>query len=222
MKSKYWQIYNLGKKKLIKKMIEYNKKNKINYFEDLHFNHTRDILALGLSLANSQNKKFNILDYGSNPLALANLSNKINLKNFFFVIYDPFFPEKSEKIHIDGIKYKIINKEKDILKKKYNLIHYGSSIQYQNHFLEKLEKFKLNYTKYILITYTPFSMKSTYKTMQSNHSNLEQNIYSLESLKKILAKKKFKIIFKSRNNDKYKACKREKFKTYSLNLLFKK
>jgi len=222
MKSKYWQNYNLGKKKLIKKIIKFNKKNKVNYFEDLHFNHTRDILALGLSLANPQNKKFKVLDYGSNPLSLANLSNKINLKKIHFTIYDPFLKDKLDKIHINQVKYKIINNEQVIFNEKYNLIHYGSSIQYQNDFLKKLKILNLNYAKYIIFTHTPFSTKGSYRTKQTNHPNLEQNIYSLSSLINILDEKNFKLIFKSRNDDKYKACKIEKFKTYSLNLLFKK
>ena len=90
MNSKYWQKYNLNKKKLIKKITQFNRKNIVNYFEDLHFNHTRDILALGLALANKKSKKFEVLDYGSNPLALANLPNKIDLKKFNFTIFDPF------------------------------------------------------------------------------------------------------------------------------------
>ena len=222
MNSKYWQKYNLNKKKVIKKIIEFNRKNKVNYFEDLHFNHTRDIFALGLALANKKSKKFEVLDYGSNPLALANLPNKIDLKKFNFTIFDPFLYNKTKKIYINKVKYKEIKIEKNILYNKYDFIHYGSSLQYQKDFLQKIKRVNLNNTEFILITYTPFSMGNSYNTKQTNHPNLEQNIYSFLSLKNILAKKNFKLIFKSRNDDKYKACKIEKFKTYSLNLLFKK
>lgn len=222
MKSNYWQEYNLSKKKLIKKILNFNKKNKVNYFEDFHFNHTRDILALGLSLAEQKKKKFQVLDYGSNPLSLVNLTNKINLKNINFTIYDPFFTQKSKKINIKNVIYKTKNSEKEVFKKKYDLIHYGSSIQYQDNFLKKLKEINLIHTGYLVITHTPFSMKGYYKTKQTNHPNLSQNIYSLPKLINTLKSKNFKLIFKSINNDKFKACKIEKFKTYSFNLFFKK
>ena len=74
----------------------------------------------------------------------------------------------------------------------------------------------------MVITHTPFSMKGFYKTQQTNHPNLFQNIYSFSKLVNALKSKSFKLVFKSVNNDKYKACKIEKFKTYSFNLFFKK
>ncbi len=49
MESKYWQKYNLNKNKLIKKIANYNKKNKVNFLESGHYNHIRDILALLIS-----------------------------------------------------------------------------------------------------------------------------------------------------------------------------
>ena len=50
MTSKYWQKYNLNKTKLIKKITKYNRKNNVNFIESGHYNHTRDILALSISL----------------------------------------------------------------------------------------------------------------------------------------------------------------------------
>ena len=222
MNSKYWQKNNSKKKKLIKKIIGFNRKNKVNFFEDKHFNHTRDILALAITLSKRKGAKFEVLDYGSNPLSIVNLTNKINLRDINFTIYDPFINLKTKKIKIKKIKYKEIKKEKNINYKKFNFIHYGSSIQYIENFFTYLKYVNLNNTKYLMITHTPFSMKRSYKTKQSNHLNLEQNVYSLLELKKILVKKKFKVVFMSRNSDQYKACKIEKFKTYSLNILFSK
>ena len=97
MKPNYCQDYNLSKTKLIKKIINFNKKNKVNYYEDNHYNHTRDILALGISLISQNKKKIQVLDYGSNPLSLVNLTNKIKLNNIKFTIYDPFFKPNFKK-----------------------------------------------------------------------------------------------------------------------------
>ena len=222
MKPNYWQDYNLSKTKLIKKIINFNKKNKVNYYEDNHYNHTRDILALGISLISQNKKKIQVLDYGSNPLSLANLTNKIKLNNIQFTIYDPFLKPNFKKTIIKNINYRILNNDKKVFKKKYNLIHFGSSIQYQDNFLDKIKSLNLSGTEYLVITHTPFSMKGFYKTQQTNHPNLFQNIYSFSKLVNLFKSKNFKLVFKSVNNDKYKACKREVFKTYSFNLYFKK
>ena len=66
------------------------------------------------------------------------------------------------------------------------------------------------------------NITAVYSSKQTNHPNLVQNIYSFSKLVLILKKKKYKLIFKSRNEDKYIACRNKKFKTYSFNLLFKK
>ena len=64
-------------------------------------------------------------------------------------------------------------------------------------------------------------MGKTYLSYQQNKKNLLQNIYSYKKIVRFLNKKKFKLIFKSRNEDKYIGCKTKKYKTYSLNLIFK-
>ena len=118
MKPNYWQDYNLSKTKLIKKIINFNKKNKVNYYEENHYNHPRDILALGISLIKPNKKKIQVLDYGSNPLSLVNLTNKIKLNNIHFTIYDPFFESNFKKIIIKSINYRILNIDEKVFKKK--------------------------------------------------------------------------------------------------------
>ena len=220
MESKYWQKYNLNKNKLIKKIANYNKKNKVNFLESGHYNHIRDILALLISTIDKKNKRLEVLDYGSNLLSLVNFVNKIDVNKINFTIYDPYY-KSSKKININA-RYKIIDSEKKIFKKNYDLLHFGSSIQYENNFLEKIKGFKLHPAKYILITHTPFSLKKDYLSKQTNHPKLIQNIYSLSKIVSSFKKYNYKLIFKSRNSDKYIACKNKKFETYSLNLLFKK
>ena len=222
MESKYWQKYNLNKNKLIKKIASYNKKNKVNFLESGHYNHIRDILALLISTIDKKNKKLEVLDYGSNVLSLVNFINKIDMNRINFTIYDPYYKPGNKKNKNVNIRYKIIDSEKKIFKNNYDLVHFGSSIQYENKFFDKIKVFKLNSVKYILITHTPFSLKNDYLSSQTNHPNLIQNIYSLSKITSSFKKYNYKLIFKSRNNDKYIACKNKKFKTYSLNLLFKK
>tara|TARA_Y100000590_G_scaffold321816_1_gene364359 strand:+ start:350 stop:1018 length:669 start_codon:yes stop_codon:yes gene_type:complete len=222
MESRYWQKYNLNKNKLIKKIASYNKKNKVNFFESGHYNHIRDILALLISTIDKKNKRLDVLDYGSNLLSLVNFINKIDVKKINFNIYDPYYKPGKKKNSNINIRHKIIDSEKKIFKKNYNLVHFGSSIQYENNFFDKIKRFKLNSVKYILITHTPFSLKKHYFSRQTNHPNLIQNIYSLSKIVSSFKKYNYKLIFKSRNSDKYIACKNKKFKTYSLNLLFKK
>lgn len=220
MESKYWQKYNLNKNKLIKKIANYNKKNKVNFLESGHYNHIRDILALLISTMDKKNKRLEVLDYGSNLLSLVNFVNKIDVNKINFTIYDPYY-KHSKKININ-VRHKIIDSEKKIFKKNYDLFHFGSSIQYENNLFEKIKGFKLHSAKYILITHTPFSLKKDYLSNQTNHPGLIQNIYSLSKIASSFKKYNYKLIFKSRNSDKYIACKNKKFKTYSLNLLFKK
>jgi len=100
------------------------------------------------------------------------------------------------------------------------MVNFGSSIQY----LESLDILKsINFakTKVVSITHTPISLKKSYSEMQTNHKNLKQNIYSLNEIKKIFIKKKFKLVFKSRNDENLSLGKNKK-DTYLLNLVFSK
>ena len=133
-----------------------------------------------------------------------------------------FIKKKKNKIKIQNLNYQILSDEKKIIENKYHLLHFASSIQYQENFLEKLKKWDLGRSKIILFTHTPLSLDEPYSSTQSNHSNLIQYVHSVKKIIFILKKKKFSLVFKSRNNDKYIACKKRKSKTYSLNLIFKK
>lgn len=212
--SKYnWIKYN-SKKSLIKKINDYNKRNIFNYFEKGHYNHTRDILCLCLVLFKKNKKKINLLDFGSNLLTYANLKNKINVKNFNISIFDPFCKRELTKnsIHIFS--------DEEKLHRKWDIVNFGSSIQYLDS-LDKLNKINFKKTKLILITHTPISSKFSYKAKQLNSKNLYQNIYTFKELHDYFIKKKFNLIFKSRNDDKFISAK-QRCKTYSANLLFSK
>ena len=220
--SNYWKTYNQEKKKLLKKVIDFNNKNKFNFLEKENYNHIRDILSLTLLNIEPTRNRVKILDYGSNLLTISNLNNKINTSNFSFIIYDPFSDDFTYNYKFKNINYKIINDHKKISKDQFALINFGSSIQYQQNFFMNLEKLNLNKTKFLVFTSTPVSLSKTYLSKQSNHNYLTQKIYSYDYLVNKLKSKNFKLIFKSRNDDKYISCKKKLYKTFSLNLVFKK
>jgi len=216
-----WKKYNLNKSKLIQKIILYNQKNNFNFLEKNHFNHTRDIIALSIATIKKKGT-INVLDYGSNLLALSNFNNKINLKKYNFCIYDPFFNKEDQKIKtkIKNLNYNITNNLQKITNTSFDVLNFASSIQYQSNFLSELKKLNLKKTIRIIITYTPFSLGRTYESIQSNHLNLVQKVYSYKEIISNFKKLNFNLIFQFRNSDKYIACKKKKFKTFSLNLIF--
>ncbi len=216
----YWSKYNFKINKISEKMIKFNSKNDVNFIENGHYNHTRDLMAITVALLNNSKKKTNILDYGSNIASISNFQNKIKTENITFNIFDPYHNNKVKINNLKKLNFKIINDKKKFINKKFDLLHFGSSIQYQDNFFNEFDSFLKKLSKVILITHTPFSSQKSYKSKQSNHKNLIQNIYSLKKLNNLFKKNKFQLIFKSRNNDKYISCTNKKYKSYSLNLLF--
>ncbi len=217
-----WNKLNKNKiQNLSKKLVAYNKNFSVNAIEKRHYNHVRDILLTVLSIESS-NKSISVLDYGSNILTISNLKNKLNCNKIKFDIYDPYYTKGIYKYsHIKYIKFALTNSFSKIKKKKYNVVNFGSSIQYEKDIFNKINSLNIKKTKYIIVCNTPLSMGKTYFSYQQNKKNLLQNIYSFKKIVTFLNKKKFKLIFKSRNEDKYISCKTTKYKTYSLNLIFK-
>ena len=62
--SNYWKLYNNEKKQLLKKVIDFNNKNKFNFLENENYNHIRDILSLALSNIKFEKKKAKVQNYG--------------------------------------------------------------------------------------------------------------------------------------------------------------
>ena len=215
-----WNQYNISNLTLSKKLIKFNKKHKINYIEKGLYNHVRDLFCVTLALRNNSKKKVNVLDYGSNLLSLSNIISKININQFNFSIYDPFL-KKNKKI-VNPFKINFLSKSKDLIKREFHIINFGSSIQYLNN-IDIIKK-EINFKKVntIIITNTPISINKAYISKQSNHPSLIQNIYTLKKIEKFFKDVGFNIVFISRNENKYIACKVKKSKTYSLNLILKK
>ena len=213
-----WINYN-NNFQLLKKLRKYNKNNKFNFIEKENYNHIRDLYCLALLIAQIKAKKLSVkvLDYGSNNLVYANLANKINLKKFKIHIFDPFCSVNKLNSKIKNLS--IFNNTKRLLK-NWDLINFGSSIQYLDK-ISTLDDINFKKAKVILITHTPISLSKSYKCKQNNNKDLFQIIHSFSEINKFMKKKGFKLHFKSRNDNKYIASK-TKFKTYSLNLLFLK
>ena len=213
-----WENYNIKNMKLAKKFISLNKKNKFNFIEKGLYNHVRDILCLSLLI--NKKKKLNVLDYGSNILSLININKKIDINLFNFFIYDPFLKEKKNIKH--PFKISILNKKKDLQKKHFDVVNFGSSIQYIKNLKDIEETINFLKVSSVVITHTPLTLKKEFITKQTNHKQLSQKIYNYYNIINFFKKKKFKLIFKSRNKNKYVASLKNKSSTFSLNLVFNK
>ena len=210
-----WIKYNLNIQKLINQNIAFNKKFMFNAVDNSYYTQTRDIFAL---VANTS-KVINILDFGSNLSLISNLSNKIDTRAKKFFVYDPFYSLKDD-IKIKNINYKIFSNFTDIIKIKFDLIHFGSCIQYIENIENYIKLLTLNKKSKILFTATPFNLFTKYKTKQTNHKNLFQTVHNYKDLCKLLKFNKFNIIFKSSMNIKLAKLKIVKPNTYFLNILF--
>ena len=213
-----WEKYNIKNMKLAKKFISLNKKNKFNFIEKGLYNHVRDILCLSLLI--NKKKKLNVIDYGSNILSLININKKIDINLFNFFIYDPFLTEK--KIIKHPFKISILNKKKDLQKKHFDVVNFGSSIQYIKNLKDIEETINFLKVSSVVITHTPLTLKKEFISKQTNHKQLSQKIYNYYNIINFFKKKKFKLIFKSRNKNKYVASLKNKSSTFSLNLVFNK
>jgi len=222
MKTYYdWIEYNSQRNNDAIRIYNYNLKSKVNYIEKGVHKNNRDVYALSLLLAKKRNVISNILDFGSNLIPQSNLLNKIDVSKYMFFIYNPYIEKINKKFKF---KFKFIDKIKDLEKYKFDLIYFGSSLQYiQN--LKEIGDFKfVRKSNYILISHTPIVLnnRKTYQENQTNAKNLIQNIHSYGEISKKLLKNRFNLKFQSINEFKYSGLKKRKKNVYFLNLLFKK
>jgi len=220
MKTKFnWFNYNLKRNKEANKIHSINLKNKLNFLEKGVYQNIRDIYALALLISNNQKKKISILDYGGNLMSHVNLENKIQTKNITFFIFNPYTP-KNIKNKI-GLKIKFIKKIDTCKLRKFDLIYFGSVLQYIND-LKSIRNLIIKKSNYILITHTPITLSNkNFISNQKNAKNLIQNVHTLSQIKNTLLYNSFKLIFKSVNDQKYSGLKKKYKDTHSLNLLFK-
>lgn len=213
-----WANYNLKRNKEAIKINNYNLRQNVNFLEKGVYKNVRDIYALSIIVSQIGKKKINILDFGGNLMPHVNLSNKIDIRNINIYIFNPF--SKKNKLKKKNLKIVTLKKYEQLQKIKFDLIYFGSVLQY----IENLINLKkiINNSKFVLITHTPIIFsKKNFKEVQKNESKLIQKIHSYDELKKKIFNK-FNLIFKSVNDFKFTGLRKNKKNTYSLNLLLKK
>jgi hypothetical protein len=214
-----WTNYNLKRNKEAIKINNYNLRQNVNFLEKGVYKNVRDIYALSIIVSQIGKKKINILDFGGNLMPHVNLSNKIDIKNINIYIFNPF--SKNNKLKKKNLKIVTLKKYEQLQKIKFDLIYFGSVLQYIEN-LMILKKKIINNSKFVLITHTPIIFsKKNFKEVQKNENKLIQKIHSFDELKKKIFIK-FNLIFKSVNDFKFTGLRKNKKNTYSLNLLFKK
>ena len=122
-----WLEYNSKRNKEAIRIYNYNLKSKVNYIEKSFYKNVRDIYALSLLLAKKTNSISNVLDYGSNLIPHTNLLNKIDVSKYKFFIYNPLINKINKRLKL---KFEFVNKIKDLKKNRFDLVYFGSSLQY--------------------------------------------------------------------------------------------
>ena len=214
-----WTNYNLKRNKEAIKINNYNLRQNVNFLEKGIYKNVRDIYALSIIISQMGKKKINILDYGGNLMPHVNLSNKIDIRNINFYIFNPF--SKNNKLKKKNLNIITLKKYEQFKKIKFDIIYFGSVLQYIENF-KILKKKIIDNSKFVLITHTPITFnKKSFQQIQKNESKLIQNIHSFNNLK-LYFFNNFDLIFKSINDFKFTGLKKYRKNTYSLNLLFKK
>jgi len=215
-----WFEYNSKRNKEAIRIYNYNLKSKVNYIEKSFYKNVRDIYALSLLLAKRTNSISNVLDYGSNLIPHSNLLNKIDVSKYKFFIYNPHIKKINKRLKL---KFEFVNKIKDLKKNRFDLVYFGSSLQYIQNLKEIGDLQFMKRSNYILITHTPISLNNSknYRENQANENNLIQSIHSYREITKNLLRGCFNLKFKSVNEFKYSGLKKRKKNVHSLNLLFK-
>ena len=138
-----------------------------------------------------------VLDYGSNDVVWSNLSNKLDTKSIDLMIYDPF-SDGPVSTDLEPLFKKIevisqIHLTDDI----FDLIIYGSSVQYIKDFVDDFEE-NFNFkSKFILFTHTPLSISESFVSKQFSDFTGNQHIHAYRSLRKKLEDNSYELIFKS-------------------------
>jgi len=123
-----------------------------------------------------RNNLFNFFDYGAGNLNLYHYLNK-KIKNLNYFFYDQ---EKIIKILKNDKKIISLNNLKinfDINDNKYDLVYFGSSLQYLQNYEREIFKFKKK-TRYLLISQTPFFKNENFdkKVIILKQINMHPNI----------------------------------------------
>ena len=196
----FWRAYNEKLIALEKEMLDFNNTNEFNFIEDSFYPHVRDLSALVITnLANSNKKShLKVLDYGSNTSPIVNLKNKIPTQEIEYVIYDPTNSNYSKNRDLDFIDYYIVSDLKELEQQYYDLIIFGSSIQYIPEVFDVFGRSYITNSSQILFTHTPLSLGEQLVFKQQSPSYTGDRIHhSYQEIKDFFEEKDFDLIFKS-------------------------
>ena len=228
----FWDHYNKDKFKLGVKIL--SKKNKFIEPQVIPYDQINDIRSLTIVLLQIFLNKINILDYGGSLISFANLY-KINQRNFRNInfsnltscdIYNPHINflknKKFKKLENIILKKTPIKFIKKIRKKNYDIILFGSVIQYVKN-LKDLNYLFINKPKFVLITHTPLSINNRVYTYSQGSQNIPKYIHSLKSLKNNFLESKYNIVYISNIDPKLSGLKKNEYlnKIEYLNILLK-
>ncbi|MDC1008438.1 hypothetical protein OAQ46_01040 [Gammaproteobacteria bacterium] len=221
----YWKKYNEKLNKFASLMIKHNQENEFNFIENNFYNHIRDLIALSISMIQSEDQSYTpikILDYGSNITTWANIHRKINTDSIDVTVFDPYHDAQTFITDL-GFQFKVLSEVDHFVADYFDLTIFGSSIQYKKNFLTAL-KLKNSYLgDYVLFTHTPLSLEKQFVSKQFSDYKGTQTVHSFEDISNLFKKLGYKLYFKS-SLPPEAASVEDKFinKTVYANLLFKK
>ncbi len=183
-----------------------------------------------LSIYFKKNSKINLLDYGGENLDLYMYLIKNFPKIKINVLNQPKLSNELKKIikneKINNIK--VFSNINQIKSKKFNFIFFGSTIQYLRNHEDVLDKLSKNTSRFLYIAATSyFYEKNLRKKILVKQVNLLPvilycYIYNFHYFTQMMVKKKFKILFKRKNEFKKISFNNFEFKIDHLNILFKR
>ena len=234
--ARFKNIYFVPSPKNILPKKNYPLKNVKDFFKEQLFDLENNKIKFNknlyktLSIHFKRNSKINLLDYGGENLDLymyliKNFPKiKISVLNQKKLSYELKKIIKRKKID----KIKVLSNINQIKTKKFDFIFFGSSIQYLRNHENILKKLQNKTSKFLYITATSFFFnKSSKNKLIVKQVNLLPTIlycyiFNFHYFKKMMERKKFKILFKRKNEFKKISFNNFKFKIDHLNILFKK
>ena len=151
------------------------------------------------------NGTLRVLDYGSNEMSLVNIVNKINDMGVEYTIYDPCAGSKKKTVTGGLNGGKVVYNEQDLSLECFDLVIFGSSIQYISDVFDLFSRDYILSSDKILFTHTPFSLKDEMKVRQYSGYVGYQTLYSFSDIDEYFSGKNYDLIFKSALDPKFAA-----------------
>lgn len=218
--------YTIKKEDVVSRLKESEKFKEKDLKPYITYNHLLDLITVM-----NRKENFNFFDYGAGNLDLFYYLNK-NISNINYFFYDLKEVCELIKIYKENNNLKKINICDSIIKYNYDLVYFGSSLQYIKDYKEEILKFK-NRTEYLLISQTPFFKKLNFikENFIMKQVNMHPNInylyaINLDIFKEFMEENNFKLVDKNLNKVtkflNFKNFKNDRMDIDMYDLLFKK